>query len=140
MTNTSRPSEPFRRFRFPATVLVVDDCKTIRLFHAAVLRRIGFDVVLAEHGLDALAVLTNRKIDGLVLDLWMPQMDGLTLLRHVRTQLSLVTIPVVVVTSDDDCAKRSELEGLGAALVKKATKPLSLATVFASVLGETADN
>jgi CheY-like chemotaxis protein/anti-sigma regulatory factor (Ser/Thr protein kinase) len=80
-------------------ILVVDDDKTTRLVLRGVLTNAGFSTSVAKDGLDALKVLQTQQFDLLLLDVWMPRMNGLDLLAKLRT---VKTRPrVVVMTSDD---------------------------------------
>jgi CheY-like chemotaxis protein/anti-sigma regulatory factor (Ser/Thr protein kinase) len=81
-------------------ILVVDDDRTTRLVMRKVLTRAGFTASDAEDGVEALKALRGRRrFDLILLDVWMPRMNGLELLTELRT---LASPPrVVVMTSDD---------------------------------------
>ena len=79
-----------------AKILVIDDDRGVRHLLNALLRRKGYDVVLAETGQKGLELFSQEHPDVIVLDLNMPEMDGLTVLRHVR-QLN-PTQPVIMLT------------------------------------------
>lgn len=64
--------------------LVVDDVMTVRESLAIALRSAGFEVTTAENGREALERLSERNYEVLVTDMWMPEMDGLRLLKEVR--------------------------------------------------------
>ena len=66
-------------------ILVIDDEQSIRHLLDAYLRRKGYDVVLAENGQSGLELLRHEQPDVIVLDLNMPEMNGLTVLRHIRS-------------------------------------------------------
>src|SRR5881227_795639 len=66
-------------------ILVVDDEHTLRESCAAVLRHEGYDVTVGSRGQDALELLKRRAFDILLVDLYMSQVDGLTLLRAALT-------------------------------------------------------
>lgn len=81
-------------------VLVVDDQFTVRELQRSILEAAGYQVLTANDGRDALQQLTaDADIDLVVTDLEMPEMGGLELLRRVREDASLASLPVVVVTS-----------------------------------------
>lgn len=67
-----------------AKILVIDDDRGIRHLLDAILRRKGYDVVLAENGQRGLELFRQEHPDVIVLDLTMPGMDGLTVLHHIR--------------------------------------------------------
>jgi CheY-like chemotaxis protein len=64
--------------------LVVDDVMTVRESLAMALTGAGFDVTAAANGQEALARLAEADFDVLVTDMWMPEMDGLKLLKEIR--------------------------------------------------------
>ncbi|WP_193227576.1 response regulator [Aureimonas psammosilenae] len=66
------------------TVLVVDDMPMVRESLAIALSDAGFAVESAANGNEALALLGERPFDVLVTDMWMPEMDGLRLLKEIR--------------------------------------------------------
>jgi DNA-binding NtrC family response regulator len=68
-----------------AKILVIDDDQGIRRLLDSLLRRKGYDVVLAENGRRGLELFRREHPDVIVLDLKMPEMDGLTVLRQIRS-------------------------------------------------------
>ncbi len=82
-----------------ASILVVDDDRTTRHLTRATLLKAGYDVRVAKDGVEALTRLRGKKYDLVLLDVWMPRMDGLAMLDRMK---KLRTRPrVVVMTSDD---------------------------------------
>lgn len=82
-------------------VLVVDDASLIRLYYRDALERAGFHVDEALNGLEALEKLLAAPADLLIVDINMPQMDGLTFLRALRRQAPpIAAIPAVVVSTE----------------------------------------
>ncbi len=77
-------------------ILVVDDEPIVREVVARYLQRDGLDVIEAADGREALEALTNHHIDLVVLDVMLPHIDGLSILRHIRAQ---GTIPVILLTA-----------------------------------------
>jgi CheY-like chemotaxis protein len=65
-------------------ILVIDDEQGIRNLLDTLLRRKGYDVVLAESGRQGLELFRRERPDVIVLDLKMPEMDGLTVLRQIK--------------------------------------------------------
>jgi two-component system response regulator PilR (NtrC family) len=66
-------------------VLVVDDEQDVREILDSVLKKLDYIPFVAESGEDALEILRNNKIDVILSDLYMPGMDGIELLKRVRT-------------------------------------------------------
>jgi two-component system, chemotaxis family, sensor kinase CheA len=103
------------------SVLVVDDQFTIRELQRSILEAAGYHVVTATDGRDALDRLGGSSdIDVVVTDVQMPGMDGLELLRQIRGDTELSSLPVVILTSlasDED--RRRGLEAGADAYVTK---------------------
>ena len=66
----------------PGTILVVDDDSLNRLLLATSLEEQGYEIVAAENGIEALALLQERVFDTVLLDLIMPEMDGFQVPEH----------------------------------------------------------
>ena len=103
-------------------ILVADDSMTTRALEQSVLEAAGFEVGTAVDGADAWRQLQESGADLLVSDIEMPNMDGLTLTRTVRTSERFANLPVVLVTSLDTPEARERGLAAGAdAYVGKAS-------------------
>ncbi|MCA9422066.1 MAG: chemotaxis response regulator CheY [Nitrospira sp.] len=120
-------------------VLVVDDMSTMRRIVKNVLRQIGFsDIVEAENGQDALTKLKAGGF-GLVVSDWnMPVMQGIELLRAVRADAELKTLPFLMVTAE--AQKENLIEAVQAGVSNYVVKPFTaevlqgkLEKIFANV-------
>ena len=81
--------------------LVVDDFSTMRRILRTLLKDLGYNNVdEAEDGAIALAKLRDGSFDMVVCDWNMPNMDGLTLLNHIRAEPSIAKLPVLMVTAE----------------------------------------
>jgi chemosensory pili system protein ChpA (sensor histidine kinase/response regulator) len=80
-------------------VMVVDDSLTVRRVTQRLLVREGYRVVTAKDGLDALERLSEERPAVLLSDIEMPRMDGFDLVRNVRADPKLASLPVVMITS-----------------------------------------
>ncbi|KTC51567.1 histidine kinase [Pseudomonas fluorescens ABAC62] len=88
-------------------ILIVDDFSTMRRIIKNLLRDLGFtNTVEADDGLTAIPILNSASIDFLVTDWNMPGMTGIDLLRHVRADEKLRSLPVLMVTAE---AKREQI-------------------------------
>ncbi|AFJ56154.1 chemotaxis response regulator CheY [Pseudomonas fluorescens] len=88
-------------------ILIVDDFSTMRRIIKNLLRDLGFtNTVEADDGLTAIPILNSGSIDFLVTDWNMPGMTGIDLLRHVRADEKLRSLPVLMVTAE---AKREQI-------------------------------
>ena len=104
-------------------ILVVDDMALAREAVARLLKYEGFQTVSASNGKDAYATLYTQTPDLIVLDLMMPEMDGITFLRMIRRHPQWERIPILVLTGlEDDNLLVARAKELGVNdLVPKAT-------------------
>jgi CheY-like chemotaxis protein len=80
-------------------ILVVDDDPSFCMIMREILRADGYDVRLAYDARQALSMLQEIKPDLILSDVMMPEIDGLTLIRNLRTDPSLSGIPTIVVSA-----------------------------------------
>lgn len=119
-------------------VLVVEDDRVIGRLLYAVLGRGGYRVDLAESGRAALARLARRDDYGLILlDVMMPEMDGLTVLRKIRADPRHQTVPVILCTAmgDREVVRRAIELGCDS-YVLKPFRPAELLQTVARVLAD----
>lgn len=104
-------------------ILLVDDSRTIRNMQRNVLRQLGHtDVLEAEDGVQALAQMTECKVDLMLVDWDMPNMDGITLVKKVReTDKSL---PVIMCTTEAE--KSRVIEAIRAGVNGYVVKPFTV--------------
>jgi two-component system, chemotaxis family, chemotaxis protein CheY len=82
-------------------VLVIDDANLVRLYYRKALEEAGFEVDEALNGIEALEKLTENPVDLLIIDINMPQMDGLTFLATIRRQPPpLSSIPALITSTE----------------------------------------
>jgi CheY-like chemotaxis protein len=94
-----------------ATILIVDDEPFIRSFLSTLLSGKGYDVVLAEDGQTGFDSFLRERPDVIVLDLQMPGMDGLTVLRQVRCLNPLQ--PVIMLSGGSTEETEQQVRALG---------------------------
>jgi len=114
----------------PGRLLVVDDYEMNRDMLARRLRRAGYDVIEAPGGREALDLLSQSKFDLVLLDVMMPEVDGLQVLREIRSRWG-PTIAVIMVTAKD----RSEdvVEAFKYGADDYVTKPIDFAVTLARI-------
>jgi two-component system, chemotaxis family, chemotaxis protein CheY len=114
------------------TALVVEDSPTMRQLIVFALNRIrGLTVVEANDGVDALRKLSAQQLDIIVTDINMPIMDGLKLVRRVRSDEALKSIPIIIITTEGAEEDRQRALALGANAY--ITKPIQAPQVIAKV-------
>ena len=82
-----------------ALILVVDDEKSIRAVLRSVLEMVGYRVIEAKNGNQALARIVEEKPALLLLDVMMPHMDGLTACRQIRQHQSKEELPIMMLSA-----------------------------------------
>lgn len=111
-------------------IIIADDSETARMFIRRCLEIVGLrdaQFFEAANGRDALQLAKEQPADLLVSDLNMPVMDGVTLLKWVKTSPKLVQLPVLIITSAGNPAKERELMEIGAfAVLNKPVAPAAL--------------
>lgn len=95
-------------------ILAVDDSKTMRDMVGFTLRKAGFDVAEAEDGKAALGMLSAGKFDLIITDLNMPNMDGISLIKSVRAGSTHRVVPILILTTESDGAKKADGKAAGA--------------------------
>ena len=93
-------------------ILVIDDEPSIRSLLDTLLRRKGYDVVLADSGRKGLELFRREHPDVIVLDLKMPEMDGLTVLRQIHSLDPKK--PVIILTGAGNTEAEQQVRALGA--------------------------
>ena len=97
-----------------ARILVVDDSASMRQMVAFALTSAGFSVEEAEDGAVALGRAKGARFNAVVTDVNMPNMDGLSFLRHLKTTASYKFTPVIMLTTEGEDAKKAEGRAAGA--------------------------
>ena len=117
-------------------ILLVDDEPLILKLYREGLEREGFQVEVAADGLAALTTLRQRQPDLIVLDLMMPRFTGVDVLKFVRGNPSLLSLPVIVLSNSYMNALALEAREIGvqAALLKVSSSPSILAEFIRNLL------
>jgi CheY-like chemotaxis protein len=115
----------------PASILVVEDSPINQRQLQQLLSKQGYSVTVASHGKEALALLERLQPDLLLLDVVMPEMDGLSLCRLLKDDPATREIPVIFISSLDHTADK--LSGFAAGGVDYITKPFHPAEVMARI-------
>ncbi|HEV3141125.1 MAG TPA: response regulator, partial [Vicinamibacterales bacterium] len=115
-------------------VLLVDDCREQRELYEFVLSD-TLEIFGASRGDEALRIAKRRPLDGVVLDVMMPDLDGWEVCRQLKSDPDTSAIPVVMLTASDgnDVPARAIQCGADAVLAKPCSAPKLLATILASI-------
>jgi two-component system chemotaxis response regulator CheY len=96
------------------TVLIVDDSASMRQLVSFALRDAEYDVIDAINGKDAMNKLNGTRIDMVITDLNMPEMDGIEFIKQIRAMPGYKFTPVVMLTTESQEAKKQEGKQAGA--------------------------
>lgn len=118
------------------TLMVVDDSASIRQVVGLALRGAGYDVIEASDGRDALSKLTGQKVNLIISDVNMPNMDGITLIKEVKKLAAYKFTPILMLTTESQESKKMEGKAAGAKawIVKPFQPPQLLNAVSKLVL------
>jgi two-component system, chemotaxis family, chemotaxis protein CheY len=109
------------------TVMIVDDSGSFRVVVKLALQKAGYETVEAVDGKDAVDKLDGRKLNLIVCDVNMPNMDGLSFLKHLKSTGSYKFTPVIMLTTESQESKKAEGKAAGArAWITKPFQPSQL--------------
>jgi len=99
----------------PKIILTVDDSKTMREMVSFTLKNAGYDVTEADDGKTAIEQLGRMsKVDLVITDLNMPNLDGFAVVEHVRAHPNHKYVPILILTTESDAAKKERGKAAGA--------------------------
>ena len=117
-------------------ILAVDDSASMRQMVAFTLKDGGYEVVEASDGVEALALAKQHKCDLVLADVNMPNMDGITLTRELRSLQEYKYTPILVLTTESGTDKKSEGRQAGATgWIVKPFNPDQLLNTIKKVMG-----
>ncbi len=105
-----------------ATIMVVDDSKTVRSYHSSILKSVGIEVLEAENGMEALEKSLGAEIDLYLVDVNMPVMDGYTFIQDLRKQENHKIVPIIMITTQAKDEDKENAYKVGANFFE--TKPI----------------
>jgi two-component system, chemotaxis family, chemotaxis protein CheY len=117
-------------------IMTADDSASIRQMVSFTLKGGGYEVIEASDGRDALEKLGSSKVDMLITDLNMPNLDGIGLIKGARALPACRFIPIIMLTTESQDAMKQEGKAAGATgWIVKPFKPEQLLAVVKKVLG-----
>jgi len=117
-------------------IMTVDDSTSIRQMVSFTLKNAGYDVIEAVDGKDALDKLNKVTAHMVITDLNMPNLDGIDLIRQLRSNPLYKFIPIIMLTTESQDTKKQEGKQAGATgWIVKPFKPEQLIAVVKKVLG-----
>lgn len=112
-------------------VLIVDDSASMRQLVSFALKDAGYEVIEASNGKDAISKLGSAKVEMVITDLNMPEMDGISFIKRMRSTPGCKFTPVLMLTTESQESKKQEGKQAGASgwLVKPFTPEQLVETV-----------
>jgi len=98
----------------PKKIITVDDAMTMRKMVSFTLQDAGHQVLEAADGVAALALLRNERVDLVISDVNMPNMDGITLTRRLRELNHLKATPIILLTTESAPEVKAQGRAAGA--------------------------
>ena len=121
-------------------VLIVDDCSVMRLMMKRTLSMCNLSinrVFEASDGEQALEMVDTEDTDLIILDLYMPVMDGMEVLETIRNRSVTKQIPILIVSTESNESMIQQIETLGLGFVHKPFTPEKLRAEIVKVSGDT---
>lgn len=116
-------------------IMTVDDSASVRQMVSFTLQKAGYDVIQAVDGKDALGKIDPAQVKMVITDLNMPNLDGIGLIRQIRQNAALKFIPIIMLTTESQDAKKAEGKSAGATgWIVKPFQPEQLLAVVKKVL------
>lgn len=117
------------------TIMVVDDSATLRQVVSIALKGAGYDVLEGVDGKDALGKLSGQKVHLIISDVNMPNMDGITFVKEVKTRNEYKFTPVIMLTTEAGEDKKSLGQAAGVkAWVVKPFKPEQMLSAVSKLI------
>lgn len=121
----------------PRKVLIVDDEPHMLRVTELSLRKGGYELVIGRNGREAIALATREKPDLIVMDVNMPELDGLAALQQLKAAPDTAAIPVIMLTVRGHALTRQQAEESGSAVfLTKPFSPTQLLLEARRILGE----
>ena len=108
------------------TILLVDDITDTRTMLASFLKGRAYDVIEAERGREAVEAALRDSPDLILMDIYMPNLDGLTAARHIRGNESTRDVPIIIISAYGELGLDDQLrrQTLAIGLTEYLTKPV----------------
>ncbi|MEM8719947.1 MAG: response regulator [Cyanobacteria bacterium P01_G01_bin.39] len=118
-------------------ILLIDDEETIQeVVQVGISIEAGWQVAIASSGLEGIDLAQNQQPDAILLDVMMPEMDGIDTLSQLKANKQTSAIPVIFLTAKAQAEEKNQFQSLG--VVDVITKPfnsMTLASQIAKILG-----
>ncbi len=117
------------------TILIIDDSASLRQVVSIALKSVGYDVIEAVDGQDALSKLNGVKVHLIICDVNMPIMDGITFVKEAKKLPNYKFTPIIMLTTESQEGKKQEGQAAGAkAWVVKPFQPAQMLAAVAKLI------
>lgn len=117
------------------TIMIVDDSASLRQVVSIALKGAGYDVIEACDGRDALSKLTGQKVNLIISDVNMPNMDGITMVQEIKKLAAYKFTPIIMLTTESQEDKKKQGQAAGAkAWVVKPFQPQQMLDAVAKLI------
>ncbi len=113
-------------------ILLVDDNQTNRMIAQKMLERVKIEVMTAQNGLECLLLLSQNRVDGVLMDLQMPIMDGFRATRKIRASKEFEQLPIIALSAN--VASEDVRLALEAGMNKHLPKPIVMRDLYSTLL------
>jgi len=113
------------------TVLIVDDSEFTLEITSFALENAGYKTLTTKNGLEALEILFKEHVDLLIVDIVMPDMDGYSLIREIRSDSNFIEKPVIIMTTQN--AAKDMTKGFEAGANVYLIKPVNVDEIIAQI-------
>lgn len=127
-----------REWSVSKKLVLADDCEDLRSVYAPLLRSRGYEVFEAADGAEAINLVERERPDLLLLDLWMPALNGFEVLERLRHDAKAARLKVIMLSNQADADYRLSSFENGA--VEYLVKTLSLEDILNRVVGVLSDD
>ena len=121
-----------------ASILIVEDDRFVRDLYQHEFEKSGYDIKLAEDGEIALKVVKESKFDCILLDVMLPKLDGLEVLRRIKEDSATKNIPVMILSNlgQDEIIRQALQIGAKAYIVKSLYTPSQVVNEIRGLIGD----
>lgn len=117
------------------SILVVDDSRSLRQMVSLALRDAGYDVIEAGDGEEGIKKLFGQQIALIISDLYMPNVDGIEMIKRIRQLPSYRFTPIIMMSTEAGNNKKDEAMQAGAKLwMEKPLKPSAMLTTVTKLI------
>ena len=95
------------------TIMLIDDSYTLRQMVSMTLSREGYEILQAENGKDALKKLEGQKVDLILCDVNMPEMDGISFVKEIKKNDEYKYTPIMMLTTETEQSVKEDAKELG---------------------------